>query len=244
MSQHFMIGNGNLDKTARAMRELSCVEAAIAARLLRTPLPVGGDHVLNPDFSPAIDAAISAHAGLTPRSLKPKLRFKPAAVLIGLVPRPAGLMVLLTKRRDHLRTHAGQVALPGGKIDAEDASAVAAALRETHEEVGIAPDCLRVLGQLGTYYSGSGFAVSPVIAHIDRDAKITANPDEVDYVFEVPLSFLMNEAHHIKGSRVFEGKERYFYTMPYEDHYIWGVTAGILRLFQQTVFVDAACDTN
>ena len=139
-------------------------------------------------------------------------------------------------RTDHLTSHAGQISLPGGKIDPDDDGAVGAALREAEEEIGLDPHLVEPLGVLPTYLTGSGYRVAPVVALVGQQARLVPNPDEVADVFEVPLAFLMNDANHLRQSRVFAGKPRYFYAMPYGERYIWGVTAGILRLMYETVY--------
>ncbi|MFZ1813579.1 MAG: CoA pyrophosphatase [Rhizobiaceae bacterium] len=161
---------------------------------------------------------------------------KPAAVLIPVFDRADGLSVLLTRRHEQLKSHSGQVAFPGGKIDAEDASAEAAALREAHEEVGLEHRFAEVIGRLPDYYAGSGYRIAPILALIDPAARLSANPEEVDQIFEVPLAFLMDPANHRQGSREFQGKQRYYLEMPYGDHFIWGVTAGIIRCLHDRVF--------
>ena len=170
------------------------------------------------------------------RIIQPGTVPRPAAVLVPLVRRDNGLSVLLTRRTDHLARHAGQVAFPGGKIDETDISVEHAALREAQEEVGLDPHHAEVIGRLPDYYTGSGYRIAPVVALIGSGAEISANPDEVDYHFEVPFAFLMDPANHHKGSRTFEGKERYFLEMPYEGYYIWGVTAGIIRALHDRLF--------
>ncbi len=157
---------------------------------------------------------------------------RPAAVLIPIVERRDGLMLVLTKRREQMRSHAGQVAFPGGKIDPEDASPEAAALREAQEEIGLDPAHAEVLGRMPDYYTGSGYCIAPVVALIDSGTQFTANEAEVDYVFETPLAFLLDTANHRTGSREWEGKRRFYLEMPYGEHYIWGVTAGIIRVFR------------
>lgn len=179
-----------------------------------------GDFTLNPDFRQWITSKAT----------------KEAAVLMALVEREDELSVLLTKRADKLSSHSGQVAFPGGKIDAEDDSPEAAALREAEEEVGLASRHVEVLGRLPDYFTGSGYKIAPILGIMDSHAVVEANPDEVDYIFEVPLSFLMNPDNHVRGSRVFEGKERHYLEMPYGDHYIWGVTANIIRVLYDRLY--------
>lgn len=158
----------------------------------------------------------------------------PAAVLIPIVMRREP-MVLLTLRTSHLSTHSGQIAFPGGKVDASDADAVAAALREAHEEVGLAPEFVEVLGQLPVYVTGSVFHVTPVVALVSPGFSLVPNPHEVADVFEVPLHFLMNPAHHRHHQVTWQGVQRTWLSMPYQEaateRFIWGATAGMLRNF-------------
>lgn len=207
-----MTGEGQL--TARAFAEQA------RTRLVSPATDEVGDHILNPDLGPF------AFAKRPPRD---------AAVLIPVIERPAGATIILTRRTDHLTSHAGQISLPGGKIDPDDDGAVCAALREAEEEIGLDPRFVETLGVLPTYLTGSGYRVAPVVALVGQEAQLVPNPDEVADVFEVPLAFLMNDANHLRQSRVFAGKPRYFYAMPYGERYIWGVTAGILRLMYETV---------
>lgn len=155
----------------------------------------------------------------------------PASVLMPIVMRDAGLTLLLTQRTDHLHDHAGQVSLPGGRVDAVDTSAIETALRETEEEVGLGRDRLEVLGTLPDYVTGTGFCVTPVVALAHPPFELRADPFEVAEIFEVPLSFLMNGDNHQR--RTFRlptsGSQRTFYTMPYQRYFIWGATAGMLR---------------
>lgn len=157
-----------------------------------------------------------------------------AAVMLPLVMRDE-LTLLLTQRTAHLSTHSGQIALPGGKIDPTDADPTAAALRETFEEIGIPPERIEVLGTLPVYVTGTSFIVTPVVGLVQPGFELVPNPDEVDDVFEVPLSFLMNPLHHRRHAFDFEGVVREWYSMPYQDgdqeRFIWGATAGMLRNF-------------
>jgi 8-oxo-dGTP pyrophosphatase MutT (NUDIX family) len=180
-----------------------------------------------------------------PRVWEPLLRVEPvfsrrapvpASVLVPLVKRDE-LMVLLTHRTAHLSSHSGQVAFPGGKADPGDTDVVATALREAHEEIGLAADAVEVLGTMPTYTTGSAFVVTPVVALVDPSATLLPNPHEVAQVFEVPLSFLMNPAHHRRHRVEWEGAQREWLSMPYHDgdneHFIWGATAGMLRNLYQ-----------
>ena len=155
-----------------------------------------------------------------------------ASVLIGLVPRPQ-LQVLLTLRPKHMNSHSGQIAFPGGKADPGDADPVATALREAQEEVGLAPEYVTVLGTLPVYTTGSAFVVTPVVALLAPELALQANADEVADIFEVPLDFLMNPAHHRHHVVDWGGQQRHWLSMPYQDgateRFIWGATAGMLR---------------
>nr|WP_197022609.1 CoA pyrophosphatase [Comamonas aquatica] len=197
---------------------------------------------------PAVPAA-----GQTPQALRARFahpprwqpevrkeaRFAPrtpahAAVLVPLVLREE-LTVLLTQRTEQLSTHSGQVAFPGGRQDPEDADATATALREAQEEVGLDPGQVEVLGSLPVYETGTAFMVTPVVALVQPDAALYPNPYEVADVFEVPLRFLLDPAHHQRHRLHWQGLEREWFSMPYLDagreRYIWGATAGMLRNF-------------
>jgi 8-oxo-dGTP pyrophosphatase MutT (NUDIX family) len=153
---------------------------------------------------------------------------RPAAVLVPVVDRSEPT-VLFTVRTQELASHAGQVAFPGGKIDAEDESPVAAALREAREEIGLAPGLIEPLGYLDLYLTFSGFRILPTVARIRPDYALTLNPREVTEIFEVPLSFLMTPANLQRRSRDWKGISREYYAIPFGDRYIWGITAGIVR---------------
>lgn len=157
-----------------------------------------------------------------------------ASVLVPIVMREHPT-VLLTERTMHLSTHSGQIAFPGGKADEDDADASATALREAQEEVGLDPAFVQVLGVLPHYVTGSAFIISPVIALVQPGFTLTPNAYEVADVFEVPLEFLMNPAHHQRHAFEWEGVRREWFSMPYQDQttqrFIWGATAGMLRNF-------------
>lgn len=179
-----------------------------------------GDHTLNPGERVLADAANA----------------RPAAVLIPLIARPEGTTVLLTQRSAALRSHSGQVAFPGGRIDGPDETPVEAALREAQEEIGLDPSRVEPFGRLDAYLSGSGFRIVPIVAEVHPPFALSINDAEVADAFEVPFDFLMDEANHQRQSREWKGMQRHFYAMPWKERYIWGVTAGILRnLYERLV---------
>ena len=159
-----------------------------------------------------------------------------ASVLVPLVMRDRPT-VLLTRRTAHLSSHSGQVAFPGGKADPEDRDAVATALREAQEEIGLEPDYVNVIGAMPIYTTGSAFMVTPVVGLVRPGFTLLANPHEVADVFEVPLDFLMNPANHRHHSVEWAGARRQWLSMPYMDNgqerFIWGATAGMLRNLYQ-----------
>ena len=165
--------------------------------------------------------------------LLPPEPLRPAAVLVGLVERGDALQVLLTRRHEQLRHHAGQISFPGGRIEAGDAGPVAAALREAHEEVGLAPALVEPLGFLDPFVTITGFHVMPVVARIRSGFVPTPDPGEVDEVFEAPLDFLLDVRNHRYESAFFKGRTRHYWAMPYGERFIWGATAGMLVTFQR-----------
>jgi 8-oxo-dGTP pyrophosphatase MutT (NUDIX family) len=160
-----------------------------------------------------------------------------ASVLVPLVDRPQGLQVLLTRRTAHLRDHAGQISFPGGRADPGDADAVATALREAHEEVGLEARHAEVIGRLPRYTTVTHFEVTPILAIVSPDLVLRPDPDEVAEAFEVPLDFLMTPAHHRRHVVDLGGRRRSFLSMPWRpetgvastEYFIWGATAAMLR---------------
>jgi 8-oxo-dGTP pyrophosphatase MutT (NUDIX family) len=144
--------------------------------------------------------------------------------------------LLLTLRASALPTHAGQIAFPGGKIDAGDRDPLAAALREAEEEIGLARRFAQPLGYLDPYLSGTGFRIVPAVALVAPDYQLALNRHEVDDAFEVPLDFLMEPANHARHSREWQGITRSYYAMPYGERYIWGATAGIIRRLYERLY--------
>jgi 8-oxo-dGTP pyrophosphatase MutT (NUDIX family) len=169
-----------------------------------------GDHDLNP--------------GVTP----PSTALTPAAVLVPLIDHPHGMSVLLTQRTAHLTAHAGQISFPGGRIEDADPDAVAAALRETEEEVGLPPDRVSVIGRLDTYVTGTGFEIAPIVGLVDPPVPISIDPFEVAEAFEVPLSIILDRRNHQRIEREVGAHNRAYFVLPYQGRNIWGATAGIL----------------
>jgi 8-oxo-dGTP pyrophosphatase MutT (NUDIX family) len=188
-------------------RRLEAVKHDIGLR--RAGGRVRGDHDLNPDLAP----------------LPP---LKPAAVLVPIVDRPHGMGVLLTRRTTHLNVHAGQISFPGGRIEGPDEDAIAAALRETHEEIGLAPERIEIAGRLDTYQTRTGFEITPLVGLVRPPFELRLDSFEVAEVFEVPLAFVLDPNNHQRHQRIERGIERHFYVLPYGGYYIWGATAGML----------------
>lgn len=156
-------------------------------------------------------------------------KLTPAAVLIGLIERPVGLTVLLTRRADTLRNHTGQVALPGGRQDPGE-TPVQTAVREAHEEVGVEPRFVEPVGLSTPYQTGTGYLITPVVGFVRPGFTLTANPGEVADIFETPFAWLMDLANYQEHERALpNGELRRFYAATHDEQYIWGATAGILR---------------
>jgi len=179
-----------------------------------------GDHRYNPNHPRLAD--------------RPALR--DAAVLIPVVDHGDEATVILTKRAETLRSHTGQVAFPGGRIDLTDASPEDAALREAAEEIGLERGHVDVVGRMPDYISGSGYRIAPVLGVVRPGFALMVNAQEVDAVFEVPLRWLMDPANHVSQSRMFGDREWHFFDMPYEGQRIWGVTAGIIRTLYERLY--------
>ncbi|MAI89242.1 CoA pyrophosphatase [Ponticaulis sp.] len=168
-----------------------------------------------------------------------RARLRDASVLIGIVDRHNGdPSVILTERPKTMAKHPGQVAFPGGKVDPVDKGVVAAALREAHEEVGIEPEDVSLLGRSDLYLTRTGFRITPVIGLLPSDFVAQPDPHEVDDVFETPLSFLMNPDNHIKKTAIWRGAPRTYLEMPHNGRYIWGVTAGVIRALYERLYED------
>ncbi len=173
-----------------------------------------GCHVLNPHF-------------------RAKAPLKPAAVLVPIVDRAEGATVILTRRTDDLKDHPGQISFPGGRVENHDHDAVATALRETEEEIGLPRNKIDVIGRLDTYLTATGFSVTPVVGRIVPPLELMPDPTEVAEIFEVPLAFLLDPANHEREERWFGDLKWFAYAMPYQQYRIWGITAGMIRNFYE-----------
>jgi 8-oxo-dGTP pyrophosphatase MutT (NUDIX family) len=189
--------------------------ARIGSRLLASPEPVA-QAALTPDWAPDI-----------PPDRPPV----PAAVLISLVRRPEGVSILYTERSPDLRSHSGQIAFPGGKIDPEDSGPGAAAVREAGEEVSMHAADARILGYMPLYYTGTNYLITPVVAEVIPSAPFIPNPGEVRSVFEVPLDYLMEPGSYSTFRINRAGREHSTWQINHSGLVIWGITANLTRRF-------------
>jgi len=224
-------------------------------------MPTTRPRILDPHAVPVVgtDAHLPAvdPARLTPEALRQRFglpaswqaeipgdtelmapELMPASVLVPLVQRPEGLRVLLTRRTDHLRDHAGQISFPGGRAEQEDADAAATALREAEEEVGLPRDAIDIIGHLPHYTTVTRYRVTPVVALVHPPFTLQLDSFEVAEAFEVPLDYLMTPAHHRRHAFELQGQRRQFLSMPWQgidaqgaprEYFIWGATAAMLR---------------
>jgi 8-oxo-dGTP pyrophosphatase MutT (NUDIX family) len=174
--------------------------------------------------------------GSAVEELPPAAELIPAAVLVPVVQRVPDLTVLFTQRTSHLHDHPGQVAFPGGRRDAADATPIDTALREAEEEIGLARDQVDVLGVLPEYRTSTGFRVTPVVGLVSPPLDLRLDSFEVAEVFETPLAFLLDPANHQRMSMEFAGALRQFWAMPFQGYYIWGATAGMVVSLYRFLF--------
>jgi 8-oxo-dGTP pyrophosphatase MutT (NUDIX family) len=201
----------------------------LIALLARTPIGRRGfGGTSDPLEAAEIRAETRGDHDLNPGETPPSSALRPAAVLVPLIDRPKGMTVLLTQRTAHLHAHAGQISFPGGRMEESDADAVATALRETEEEVGLTRDRIDVIGRLDTYVTGTGFEITPIVGIVTPPYTLAIDPFEVAEAFEVPLSYILDRRNHNRQERESAGRVRVFYVLPYEGRNIWGATAGML----------------
>jgi 8-oxo-dGTP pyrophosphatase MutT (NUDIX family) len=202
-------------------------DSARLLELLRDRLdPIDGDDL------PAArgDGDLNGYASPSGRDLRP------AAVLAPLILHKGPARLLLTERAAHLNNHGGQISFPGGRIETNDSTSSAAALREVEEEIGIGSAHIELIGRFDAYETVTGFQVTPFVGVLKPGFVIKADANEVADVFDTPFDFLMNPVNHQHQSRVWNGKRRYYYAMPWQDRYIWGATAGMLKALYDRLY--------
>ncbi|MEP5731237.1 MAG: CoA pyrophosphatase [Sulfitobacter sp.] len=198
----------------------NCPQVSEAIEAIRNALARKGSETSDFDLNPGA-------------SLPNNTALRPAGVLAPIINAPDGLRLLLTKRSSALKHHPGQIAFPGGKQEESDADVIAAALREAHEEIGLPPKNVDVLGTLSPHVTVTGFTVTPVFGFVRDNFGIIPEPNEVDEVFSVPLSHIQNPDNYMIESRRWRGTRRHFFTVPYGPYYIWGATARMLRAWSE-----------
>jgi 8-oxo-dGTP pyrophosphatase MutT (NUDIX family) len=203
-------------------------QRAIERLAHRSPGRRGFGDTADPAEAAAFRHAIRGDHDLNPGMTPPSTALTPAAVLVPLIDHRDGLSVLLTQRTAHLTAHAGQISFPGGRIEADDADVIAAALRETEEEVGLPRERVSIIGRLDTYVTGTGFEIAPIVGIVDPPVPIAIDPFEVAEAFEVPLSFILDRGNHKRVERAVGARNRSYFVLPYRGRNIWGATAGIL----------------
>jgi 8-oxo-dGTP pyrophosphatase MutT (NUDIX family) len=159
----------------------------------------------------------------------------PAAVLVGLIERAAGITVLLTRRTDSLSSHGGQISFPGGRVEQDDDAPVRTALREAEEEIGLAPARVEILGRLANYVVGTGYRITPVVGFVDPPERFVCDAREVAEIFEVPLNTVMERRNYHREHMRVKNIDRSYYVLPYGDYRIWGATASILANLRDTL---------
>ena len=214
---------------------------AARARLHGLPLEKAGWMVAQPpsygiDAGHRVDEDGNTNENLKLEDLVAREAWKNAAVLVSVVAREPEATVLLTLRTAHLSAHSGQIAFPGGKVEEGDATPIETALREAEEEIGLSRELATPLSLLDLHNTGTGFRIIPVLALVDPSFTARPDPNEVADVFEVPLSFLMEEENHMRHLREWKDRRILFYAMEYEQRFIWGATAAMLRNLYERLY--------
>lgn len=221
-----------MDFKAPDHTDRSVFKERLRTRLLRAPCHQPGEDWRHGQLTPERRAQLSGFFPANP---------VPAAVLVPLLERAEGLSILLTRRALGLKHHAGQISFPGGRIEADDADPLGAALREAEEEIGLARTQVEVLGYLPDHLVISGFRITPVVALVAADCALTLDSTEVEEIFELPLGFLLDARNHVRRVRHFAGEEVTFTDLPYGSHNIWGATAGMLLTLYRLLHTEQPC---
>ncbi|MFY9640253.1 MAG: CoA pyrophosphatase [Rhodomicrobium sp.] len=210
------------------------IELGKAAWMAKQPISYGVD------AGRRLDESGNPNENLKLEHLVPAGSWKTAAVLVPVMAREPEVTVLFTLRTSHLAAHSGQISFPGGKIEEGDLTPVEAAIREAQEEVGIPPELVAPLSLLDLHNTGTGFRIIPVLSLVDPGFDPVPHPEEVAEVFEVPLSFLMEEQNHRRHLREWNGRNILFYAIQFEQRFIWGATAAILRNLYERLYAPEA----
>jgi 8-oxo-dGTP pyrophosphatase MutT (NUDIX family) len=210
------------------------MEVPIAPPGPRIAIPTRDDIVRRLAASPPLEDLLTAD-DLEKQLANSQQPLRDAAVLLLVVDHPGAPTVVFTQRTAHLADHAGQISFPGGRCDEGDCTPERTALREAHEEIGIEPGRIEILGRLPQYRTSTGFSVTPVVGWAEPPLDYRPDPHEVEAVFEVPLAFLLDAGNHRYESAFFKGRMRRYWAMPYGERFIWGATAGMLVTFHRIV---------
>lgn len=179
---------------------------------------------------------VGPEGGLAPSSREPRHGLTPAAVLVPIVVHPPGMTAVFTQRTEHLADHPGQISFPGGRVERDDADAVATALREAEEEIGLAHRQVDIIGQLDAFDTSTGFSVTPVVGLVAPPLALTLDSFEVAEAFEVPLGFLLDAANHRRERRMHEGRLREYVALDYDGRIIWGATARMIVSLREVLY--------
>lgn len=172
---------------------------------------------------------------ITAAFIPPPPKVRAAAVLVPLIEREHGTTMLFTRRTEHLKDHPGQICFPGGGVEQVDTNPAATAVRETSEELGIDPDLIELVGSMSPLVTGTGFSITPVVGFLSNKSVWAPHHHEVEEVFEIPLNFLVDERNHAMMNHEHQGQFYRLWSMPYEDKFVWGATAQIIRTMYESI---------